>query len=457
MIPAVLLVLTGGAAGEGNPVPANSQVSSGLVLKPGEFYFRVDGTQRFLLGRNPTGWQVSQFAPLFRWASQAGERIARIHLMNGMAASAPAGQVDEEWAKRWDQVLDMAAKEGIHVLPVFAAWANWSIKGANEWQHWGVNPYNEKLGGPAKLPVELFQDTACRKLFLGWLEQMVRRWQGRWNIAGWEIFSELDLVSDSKEAAAVEFVEAAAAVIRAADPRQRPVTASLAGIIEWPAVFSSDAVDIVQIHPYSRPHYDGNLCDMIIETVRERLRRYGKPVMIGESGVFLDANEAATALRAEIGARQAVWAAAVSGALIGRMFWWEDGYDQYVKLDLRTTYKDVSSPVARFVDGVDCGGFVPIKVLDAKELRGAAVGNSEVLLGWFRDLRCGYPGWPLREMTGKSVSLEVAGDAKRWKVVFYDTATGETIGKRFVCAKVGKVTVPLPSFHGSIAFRMSSR
>jgi len=457
VIPTALLALTGRADGKDSSVPANSQVRSGLVLKPGEFYFRVDSTQRFLLGRNPTGWQVAQFAPLFRWAAQAGERIVRIHLMNGMMPSAPAGQVDEAWAKRWDQVLDMAAAEGIHVLPVFAAWANWSVKGANEWQHWGVNPYNEKLGGPAKHPAELLSDTACRNLFLGWLEQMVRRWQGRWNIAGWEIFSELDLVSDAKEPAAVEFVEAAAAVIRAVDPRKRPVTASLAGIIEWPAVFSSDAVDIVQIHPYSRPHYDGNLCDLIIDTVHKRLRSYGKPVMIGESGVFLDPNEAATAPRAEIGARQAVWAAAVSGALIGRMLWWEDGYDQYVKLDLRTAYKHISSPVVRFVEDVDCDGFVPIKVLESEELRGAAVGNGEVVLGWFRDLRCGYPGWPLREMTGNRVSLEVTGDTKRWKVVFYDTASGETMGGRSVRAKAGKVTVPLPSFHGSIAFRMSWR
>ena len=103
-----------------------------LTLKPGEMFFRVDGKPTFVFGRNPTGWKVSQFAPLFREASRRGDLIARIHLDNGMVPAAAAGEVDERWAENWDQVLDMAAERHIHVLPVFTAWAFWSEKGAGE-------------------------------------------------------------------------------------------------------------------------------------------------------------------------------------------------------------------------------------------------------------------------------------------------------------------------------------
>ena len=62
----------------------------------------------------------------------------------------------------------------------------------------------------------------------------LRHWSHRRAIVGWEIFSELDLVTGAAEARAVLFAERAAAVIRAADSWKRPVAASQAGINEWP-------------------------------------------------------------------------------------------------------------------------------------------------------------------------------------------------------------------------------
>ena len=78
---------------------------------------------------------------------------------------------------------------------------------------------------------------------------MVTRWQQRKEIVAWEIFSELDLLTGSTEPGAVEFVKAASTVIHQADNESRLITVSLAGINEWPKVFSLDAVDFIQIHP----------------------------------------------------------------------------------------------------------------------------------------------------------------------------------------------------------------
>ena len=189
-------------------------------------------------------------------------------------------------------------------------------------------------------PSELFDDTPCRKLWLKRLETFVRHWSHRRAIVGWEIFSELDLVTGATEERAVEFTERAAAVIRAADPWKRPVTASQAGINEWPKLLKSTALDFIEVHPYADGAFGGRLDDLILSTVRERLRKYGKPVLLGECGLnsapprgTLD-----VAARAEVGIRHAIWAAVVSGAMNGRMLWWQDGYDQFEKADLCRHY-----------------------------------------------------------------------------------------------------------------------
>jgi hypothetical protein len=89
------------------PPPFRSEVT----LRAGEFYFRVGGKPKFLLGRNATGRRPEEFEPLFRWASEAGEELVRIHLIEGMWPSARPGEVDEDWARRWDRVFDMAPVE----------------------------------------------------------------------------------------------------------------------------------------------------------------------------------------------------------------------------------------------------------------------------------------------------------------------------------------------------------
>ena len=430
-------------------------------LRRGEFYFRIGGRQTFLLGRNPTGWQVTQFAPLLEWAGQSGEKMVRIHLTTGMAPRARAGEVDEEWAGRWARVFDMAAENGLYVLPVFGVWADWNDGGRGErWHYWHKNPFNAALGGPASVPAELLQDTPCRELWLQWMEKLVRRWQGRCNILGWEVFSELNLITGSSEEGAIELMQRAAEIIRATDPRSRPVTASLAGINEWPKLFQSDALDFLQVHPYANhPRFRGNLSDMIIWSVRERLKRYGKPVLIGESG--LDSrgvrDTLAVAPRAHVGIRHAIWASVVSGAMNGRMLWWEDGYDQYERLDLRTRYKDASAPVARFVEGVDFAGFGPIPATASDSVIGAALGNERLVLGWFRDAQCAAPDWPIRPVEGEVVVLGARGSASEWQVQFHDTGSGDVVGRRTVRGKGSEVSVPLPAFEGSVAFKMSAR
>lgn len=422
-------------------------------------FFSVNGSNAFLFGRNPTGWQQAQFDSLINWASASGERILRIHITTGFRPNSKAGVVDDAWAERWGHVFDQAAEQGLYVIPVFSAWAKWNDGSTgNRWHYWDKNPYNTTQGGPAEHPSELFAETPCQNLWMQWLEQMVGRWKNRPNILAWEVFSELDLITGSSEQGALQFMQRASKVIRETDHSGRAITASLAGIHNWPLVFGSDAVDWVQIHPYAGlPDYQGQLDRLIIETVRARLEQYEKPVFIGESG--LDSRPPQdtldTAGNAEIGLRHAFWAAAVSGAMNGRMLWWGDGYDQYRKPDpkLRERYAILAKEAATFMKNVDYTGFEPIESRMSSDLFGAAIGHDQTVVAWFRDIHCVAPDWPTRSLQKAWVKLKVPGKSRRWKVTIYDPLTLQVVEECQINRKGGSLRIELPPFIDSLVLK----
>ena len=244
-----------------------------LELRAGERYFRAGGQPTFLLGRNPAGRTVAAYEEHFRHAAAAGERFMRIHFTHA-PPDEPPGEIKVGLLKTWDAILDAAESHGLAVLPVLGLWSPWNDGTKDEtWHLWDKNPFNAALGGPANLPADLFADTPCRRLWLKRLETLVRRWSHRRAIVAWEIFSELDLVTGATEEAAVEFAGLAAAVIRESDPCRRPVTASQAGVLEWPKLLSGATLDFIQIHPYADNRFGGRLDDLILSTVRQRLEK----------------------------------------------------------------------------------------------------------------------------------------------------------------------------------------
>ena len=425
-----------------------------LELRPGENYFRAKGRPAFVLGRNPAGMNPKEYAEHFRHAAAAGERLVRIHF-TFIPPNEKPGEIDAGMLQSWDAILDAAEKHGLAVLPVLGVWADWN-DGSNKepWHTWDKNPYNVARGGPARRPGELFEDTPCRKLWLKRLDAFVRRWAHRPAIVGWEMFSELDLVTGATEARAIEFTERAAAVIRAADPWKRPLTASQAGIGEWPKLLQSRALNFIEIHPYADGAFGGRLDDLILSTVPARLTKYGKPVLIGESGLNSGPPRGTleVAPRADIGIRHAIWAAVVSGAMNGRALWWQDGYDQFEKADLCRHYHEAATTAAAFVREVDFTGFAPVPCALSDGLKGAVIGNDKVRLGWFRDARCIPPEWPMKPVSAQNVSVNAAGDS--WLAEFFDPATGKSTGESRLLARDRRLDVVLPEFRGSIAVRL---
>ena len=491
-----------------------------ITLGLREKYFNVDGNPSAVLSTNPTGWQLAHFEELFDYAL-GDERIVRIHLTNGKVPKPlAAGQVDTAWRDFWDDVFDEAAERGLYVLPVFDVHADWREDRDDDVplpaQSWKNNIYNVASSrcdsanvtyfipgatcGPATHPIELLQDNPdplvydAQDRWMDWVAALAQHWEGRSNIVGWEIFSELDLITGTAagptvaatEADVLPFIERAAQVIRDADTRDRPVTASLSGIIGdaddgWTGFWSSGAIDFIQVHPYANiyPYNDGNLDTMILSVVRERLAMYDKPVFIGESGLSAASPLTSTSQTREMSANattainHAIWAGAVSGAMNARSLWFQDGYDRYhldppgnqndTRLNLREDYQNASLPVARFLEDIDFTGFAPVAVVLSSGITGAALGTAWHVLGWVRDNESAAsadwpmtPGWePTAELNGQSVVVDAPGISTYWLVTLYDTSTGNALSSSYaIRGEDGTIAIALPPFTPSIAFQM---
>ena len=450
------------AASTSIPVPTITPASI-ITLNKGDFYFSIVGTQRFIYSRNLAGYQPSQYFQLIDFSAAGGSKLVRVQLDSLGMGYSNTGKVDESWAGKWEEIFNKAASNGIDVIPVFGVWYDWND--GNGYSTWASNPLNDRNGGSAKKPAELFvSDSPTQKIWLGWMKTLIERWQSQKNILAWEIFSEVNMAPGTTEANAIDFVTKAELIIKNADTYDRPVTASLADFGNWSDFYRSDSIDFINIHPYP---VSGKLDSTIMTEVRSMLANYRKPVLIGESGLsFLtpDTNPPTltTADRAELGVKHAIWAALVSGAMNGRALWWEDGVAIYfpaLNLPFIRKYANADLPASNFVWGVDFTGFQPLTSTSSSGVWGAAVGSDKMVLGWYRDASCEPPNWNLQPVISKqTVTLTVPGTAANWRVDFYSTQDGTNqLGSIFVTRTGQAITIALPDFQDDIAFKASSR
>jgi hypothetical protein len=445
-----------------------------FALYPGDFYFSVHGKQSFLLSRNPTGKTGEDFTTLLDWAYRGGSKVVRVHLTHGWWGDPWINtdwSVNEKWARDWEGFFDQARADGIFVIPVFGVWADWNDGKPADFHFWQYNPLNVDKGGPLATPTGLFRsDSSTQKHWIAWVRTLVNRWKGRENIAAWEIFSEINLASGApgdtdaqggvSVAAAVDFANTAAEMIRTADASRHPVTLSLAAgapfTNEWAGFYELESLDFIEIHPYH------DMLDReLVADVRQHLIRYNKPVMIGESGLWSMENKA----NAIIGIRHAVWAGLVSGAMNGRAFWGVDGYAFYDTdnradaLAFLLRFAAAELPVANFTNGVNFSGFKPLTSTFSSGVWGASVGNRNMVLGWYRGAGIEPPDWELPPViSGETVTLTVPGSAAGWRVDFYDTTTGtDIVGSTAAARKGDKVTITLPDLTDDIAFKMQAQ
>jgi len=445
------------------PVPFPS-----LTLKPGDLFFSQDGKPTFLFSRNLAGIKPNDYAVLAEWAHQQGDQLVRVLTDNeSMGGSygygyTSTGDIQPDWSNNWEHFFNAAEEDQVYVMPSFTGWANWNDTGYNTWAH---NPFNSANGGPTRNPREIFKkDSPTQLLYLQWFKSVVTRWSAHKNILAWEVITEVNYINGISQQDGVYLTEQLAKVAREADPFHRPVTASLADVGEWPDFYRSDAIDFINFHPYPP---SARLDIYTLQEVRYYMSTYNKPVLIGESGLNADTPDSAdgkitVAQNARLGIQHAIWAEAVSGSMNGRALFWEDGFGIYFQdlgMPFLQKYTDVEAPTARFMSGVDMTGFKPIPAQSSGKVLGAALGNENLIIGWYRDATSEPPKWNLLSMISKQiVSLTVPGSASSWKVDFYNTKDGTTVLSSASVTRQGRtLTIPLPDFQDDIAFKVTAQ
>ena len=430
-------------------------------------YFRLDGKPAFLFSRNPAGWVPTDWATLAGMAHQQGDNFVRLATNSASMGGyhgygyTPEGEILQDWSDNWEHFFDMAEAEGLYVLPNVGGWIDWNTTGYNTWAD---NPFNSANGGPVNNPREIFKkDSPTQRLYIQWFKKVVTRWSTHRNILAWEVISEVNLINGISQPEGIYLAEQLANATREADALHRPVTASVADYSGWSDFLRSDAVDFISLHPYSP---DGKQDSYLLWEVRQYMDTYHKPVLIGESGLRAatpDSEEGkiTVAPNARIGIQHAIWAQLVSGAMNGRALWWEDGYGIYfpaLGMGWVQQYTDVEAPVARFSAGMDMTGFKPITAQSSGKIFGAALGNEERIIGWYRDAACEPPDWNLQPVISRqTVSLAVAGRATNWQVDFYSAQTGtDIISSTTVTRKNHALTITLPDFTDGIAFKIKA-
>lgn len=408
-------------------------------------YLELGGERRFWTGSTPSG----DFPRHLARAREAGERLARITLRWQL------GQSEEDWLREGEAVLEEASRQGIAVIPILAAWAAWNDGSeGSRWHNWENNPLNAANGGPAGHPSDLYLDgSACQRLFLERLGRSVRRFSSQDGVLAWEVFSELDLVLGADalpRERVVAFVEKAAAVVRENDPGCRPVTASLSGVHSWPGLWSSPGIDLVQIHPYPAARGKRDLFETLAREV-PKLRAFGKPVLIGEEGLEHGPPPETGEFRprTEVGYRQALWAALMTGCANGGMFWWINGYDR----EHAGLFPGICTPTQRFADRLDFRGLEPTAVAFPEGVTCLALVSPRVAAGYLRDDGCVWPDWPGRRLRGLSITLRVPWEGEG-KACFYRPKDLAEWGRTSVRAEGGQLEIPLPDFEEDLAFRI---
>jgi hypothetical protein len=432
-----------------------------VTLGAAQQYFMRSGVAQPILMRNIAANSAAEAVQLLDVAKNGGTRLVRFQLTQGFGYTTlgitSKGDVVESVASDWDKVIDAAADRGIAIIPVFAIWGDWNDGTPDYgWSHWSANPLNQANGGPAAQPSELLSNTTAQQRWLGWLSKLVTRWQARANIAAWETFSEIDLLTGSTEATAVAFAETAASTVRALDTYKRPLMMSTSDLNEWTNLWASNGNDIVQLHPYGN-----NLDDLILQHVKTRLAA-GKPVLIGESGLDAANPDGTTIIstnaNAKVGLRHAVWAGLVSGALDARAFYWEDGYAVFFPqtgMSLVNQYATVESTAVTFLGTTEFTGLSPAAVTNPATLFGAALAGSNLVVAWFRDASCIAPWNCTASVASASVSITLPAAVAdgNWSVTLYDPVSGTSQSPVPATVSGATLNFTLPAFTDSIVLR----
>jgi Domain of unknown function (DUF5060)/Cellulase (glycosyl hydrolase family 5) len=219
------------------------------------------------------------------------------------------GTLSLDVARRWDQAVLAAEKNGIYLQLTLQHHGQYSTLVNPNWQE---NPWNKQLGGFLDTPQEFFTNARAIALTKAKYRYIVARWGYSTHIMAWELFNEVEstdaLKKDNKQEIVGRWHARMAAFLREQDPNRHLITTS--SFMEIKPIWTR--VDYYQTHYY--------IPDMVSLLGGLDASKLDKPYFIGEFGPRADLSEAG----GEAFLHNALWASVVTPTAGAAQYWFWD-------------------------------------------------------------------------------------------------------------------------------------
>ncbi len=264
--------------------------------------------------------------------SQAGLNWSRIWMTHwdGKDLDWPAtgkaeiGKLDLDAAKRWDEIVQAAEKDGVYFQLVLQHNGQYSTRADAKWDQ---NPLNKKNGGFLGTPDEFFTNPRAVALTKAKYRYIVARWGYSPSIMAWELFNEVqstDAVAHKHADEVAAWHDGMASFLHQTDPYKHLITTS--SDLSLTAIWRS--MDYFQPHAF--------LDDPVATIAGSGARKLDRPLFFGEIGPEAGQGSAAPFVR------RATWASLMSDCAGAAQFAPTEG------TDTQQIY-DVLKPAAEFV------------------------------------------------------------------------------------------------------------
>ncbi len=429
-------------------------------LKPSEFhvtgernpgFIRIDpnhptrfeydnGTTYYPVGNNLC-WKVGNetdaafYQRMLGEMSKAGENWARIWMTawDGKALDwsrsekLPIGDLNLKAARRWDQIVETAQKEGIYLQMTIQYHGQFSTQ-TNP--NWNQNPWNKANGGFLTTAEGFFTDPRAIQLEKAKLRYIVARWGYSPNVMAWELFNEVqwtDAASHGHWNEVTAWHQEMADYLRKIDPYHHLITSSSTP----PDNALIPALDYLQPHIYTD--------SIIAATSAISPSKYKKPIFIGECGPSAD-------LSADTGAflHEAIWSSLFSPSSGLAEYW---AWDNIEHRNLFSQYTALTG----FINASGC-----ISKTDLKVETGITLSNYAPALQCMVKQDKNYAAFWIRNRNPKRPAdgkLTLTGmGSGQYELTWWNTSIGQAISHTKVTAEKGKpFTIEVPAVNKDVA------
>ncbi|BCM93173.1 hypothetical protein IAD21_05061 [Abditibacteriota bacterium] len=239
----------------------------------GARYYPLGTNQAWMSGK--TGEYQTRFAKV----GASGQNWSRVWMnhwdgKNLDWASNNKGGFSLDAARRWDEVVEGAAKSGVYFQMVTQHHGQYSSR-VNP--NWDSNPYNTKNGGFLASPTDFFTDERARTLTKRKLRYAIARYGYSPHILAWELWNEVqfsDAANEKKWDIVAQWHREMSEFLRSQDAYGHLITTSSEAP---PEVFAS-------VDYYQRHSYPSNLIAEVSQAPFVGPQWPQKPAFIGEYG-----------------------------------------------------------------------------------------------------------------------------------------------------------------------------